>query len=366
VADSAKEDLKMSLVLKDVLLPLAGFNLELSTEIRAPITVLFGPSGSGKTSLLDLIAGLRGAKSAFLQFGNDVLTDTARRIHVPARRRGIGYVPQDLALFPHLNVRRNLLYGHRPGDTRFRLDQITELLEIPSLLDRSVTQLSGGEKQRVALARALLTSPRLLLFDEPLANLDLQLKTKILPYLRLIRDQFHIPILYVTHDRFETLSLADDIIVLIRGGIAQSGPVQEVFSRPINLQVADLLTIETIQPGRVVGSEEGLLTVSVGRTSIRAMSSNLPAGTTDVFVCIHAEDVILLKETAASGSARNRLVGTIKSIGREAKLIRVDLDCGFPLAAILTNQACQELNLKVEDQVTALIKAPAVHLIPRN
>jgi len=189
MADAPKEEVEMSLLLKNVSLPLADFTLEVNVEIRSPITVIFGPSGSGKTSLLDLVAGLRPAESAFIQLGDQILTDTSRSIFVPPRRRGIGYVAQDLALFPHLSVRQNLLYGHRsPGNQRFTFDHIVDLLEIGPLVHRGVTQLSGGEKQRVALARALLTSPRLLLLDEPLANLDIQLKRKILPYLARIRD----------------------------------------------------------------------------------------------------------------------------------------------------------------------------------
>ncbi len=233
----------MSLVLKNISLPLSDFRLEVEAEVRRPIiTVIFGPSGSGKTSLLDLVAGLRRPESAFIELSGEVLTDTANRVFVPARRRGVGYVPQDLALFPHLSVRQNLLYGHRPGATDpFAFDHIADLLEIRGLIERGIGQLSGGEKQRVALARALLASPRLLLLDEPLANLDRQLKTKIIPYLARIRDEFSIPVLYVTHDRFETLSLADEIIILIQGRIAQSGPADDVFRKPATPDVAELL-----------------------------------------------------------------------------------------------------------------------------
>jgi molybdate transport system ATP-binding protein len=238
----------MSLVLKNISLPLSDFRLEVSAEVRSPIiTVIFGPSGSGKTSLLDLVAGLRRPESAFIELGGEVLTDTANKVFVPTRRRGIGYVPQDLALFPHLSVRQNLLYGHKPGATElFAFDHIVHLLEIAALIERGIGQLSGGEKQRVALARALLASPRLLLLDEPLANLDRQLKAKIIPYLARIRDEFRIPVLYVTHDQFETLSLADEIIILIRGRIVQSGPAQDVFRKPATLDVAELLAVGTV------------------------------------------------------------------------------------------------------------------------
>jgi molybdate transport system ATP-binding protein len=356
----------VSLLLQNIALPLTGFTLEVNIEIRSPITVIFGPSGSGKTSLLDLIAGLRRAESALIQLDGKILTDTSKGVFVPTRRRGIGYVPQDLALFPHLTVRQNLLYGHRPGsDKRFTFDHIVELLQIQALVHRGVTQLSGGEKQRVALARALLTSPRLLLLDEPLANLDMPLKARILPYLGRIRDEFRIPILYVTHDRFETLSLADEMIVLINGRIGQTGPVDEVFSRPLNLDVAGFLTVETIQPGRIVKTHDDLVTVAVGNTLISAIKPDLPTGATDVHVCIRADDVILIKGADALGSPRDHLAATVRSITREGTLMRVELDCGFPLAALLTRQASDELALKPGDRVVALVKSSNVHLIPR-
>jgi len=366
MADAPKEGVEVSLLLNNISLPLAEFTLEVNVEIRSPITVIFGPSGSGKTSLLDLVAGLRRAESAFIQLGDEILTDTSKDVFVPARRRGIGYVPQDLALFPHLSVRQNLLYGHRPdGNKRFTFDHIVELLEIQPLVHRGVTQLSGGEKQRVALARALLASPRLLLLDEPLANLDMQLKTRILPYLARIRDEFRIPILYVTHDRFETLSLADEMVALINGKVAQTGPVQEVFSRPASLDVAGILTVETILPGRIIQTADDLATVAVGNTMLSAVEPTLPPGTDDVHVCVRADDVILLKGVDTPSSPRNHLSSTVRSVTREGTLMRVELDCGFRLAALLTRQACEELALQPGDHVVALVKAPNIHLIPR-
>jgi molybdate transport system ATP-binding protein len=214
----------MTLTLKNISLPLADFALEINVEIRNQVTAIFGPSGSGKTSLLDLIAGLRRPKSAFVQLNDRVLTDTASRIKVPTRQRRIGYVPQDLALFPHLSVRQNLLYGHKShanSNALFSLEHVTGVLEIESLADRRVTNLSGGEKQRVALARALLASPQLLLLDEPLASLDTVLKSKILPYLARIRDEFHLPMLYVTHDWTEAQTLCAEALIMERGKIAR-------------------------------------------------------------------------------------------------------------------------------------------------
>ena len=215
----------MNLRLQQIVLPLAGFTLSLDTIITSPVTAICGPSGAGKTSLLDLIAGLRRPESAFIQLDDRVLTHAAAGLRVPARHRQIGYVPQDLALFPHLSVRNNLLYGWRPGREPdnghlFSFDHVTTVLEIESLTDRRVNNLSGGEKQRVALARALLASPRLLLLDEPLANLDDALKAKIIPYLTRIRDEFRLPMLYVTHDVAEVQALGAPVLRLDHGKLS--------------------------------------------------------------------------------------------------------------------------------------------------
>lgn len=214
----------MNLLLKNISLPLADFPLTVDVEIQNQVTAIFGPSGAGKTSLLDLIAGLRHPKSAFIQLGDRILTDTATHTHVPTRHRQIGYVPQDLALFPHLSVQENLLYGcKRNGNSSslFAYEHVTQVLEIDPLVDRRVTHLSGGEKQRVALARALLASPQILLLDEPLASLDTVLKSKIIPYLARIRDEFRVPMLYVTHDWTEVEALCGEALIMERGNIVR-------------------------------------------------------------------------------------------------------------------------------------------------
>ena len=230
----------MKLVLQRICLPLAEFTLQVDVEIQGQVTAIFGPSGSGKTSLLDLVAGLRRPKCALIQLNDRVLTDTARGLNVPARSREIGYVPQDLALFPHLSVRGNLLFGYKAAsNSLFRFEHVVDVMEILPLLPRGVTDLSGGEKQRVALARALLTAPRLVLLDEPLASLDLKLKAKIIPYLCRVRDEFHLPMLYVTHDPSEAAALCDEVLVMEHGRFVRQGMPDDIFAGfSANLAVA--------------------------------------------------------------------------------------------------------------------------------
>lgn len=224
----------MKLALKNVRLPLSDFALEVDVEIQSRVTGICGPSGAGKTSLLDLVAGLRRPRTALIELDGTVLTDTAAGRFVPTRQRHIGYVPQDLALFPHLSVRRNLLYGHAsnvPSSHLFALSHVAEVLEIAPLLDRGISDLSGGEKQRVALGRALLTAPRLLLLDEPLASLDSKLKARILPFLARVRDEFRLPMLYVSHDVAEVKALCEDVLWMERGRF--SGSSADAVALPV-------------------------------------------------------------------------------------------------------------------------------------
>jgi molybdate transport system ATP-binding protein len=179
------------------------------------VTALFGPSGAGKTTVLDAIAGLRTPSSGSIRIEGRTLFERGR-VNLPPHRRHVGYVAQDVALFPHLSVRSNVLYGRREGQ-KLSLETVAGMLEIEMLLDRRVPQLSGGEKQRVALARALMSAPELLLLDEPLAAVDIERRRRILPYLERVRDELRVPIVYVTHDPAEARQLASEVIVLENG-----------------------------------------------------------------------------------------------------------------------------------------------------
>jgi molybdate transport system ATP-binding protein len=221
----------MSVELQNVRLPLAHFTLEVNTTLAGQVTAIFGASGAGKTSLLEIIAGLRRPAAGTVRLG-ETLTDVAMRTFVRPEHRAVGYVPQEGALFPHLSARKNLLYGfasHRPRPAGLTFEHVIEVLELAGLTDRAIGTLSGGEKQRVALGRALLAAPRLLLLDEPLAGLDAPLRERLLPYLARVRDEFAIPMLYVTHSPDEVLALCDDVLVLSRGQVTARGRPADLF-----------------------------------------------------------------------------------------------------------------------------------------
>ena len=203
----------------DVELQQGTFTLAARVTIDSRATALFGPSGAGKTTVLDTIAGLRTPRRGSIAIDDRVLFSSAAAIDLPPHARRIGYVPQDVALFPHMNVRRNILYGSH-GRSSPHLDRVLSMLEIAALLERRVTELSGGERQRVALGRALMSGPSLLLLDEPLAAVDVPLRRRILPYLQRVRDELRIPIVYVSHDREEAEALADTVVRLENGRIS--------------------------------------------------------------------------------------------------------------------------------------------------
>jgi len=220
----------MKLEILDVDLPLREFHLELDVVLQGSITAVFGPSGAGKTSLLELIAGLRRPRSAHIALDGIPFENTMRGQIMLSRERGIGYVPQDLALFPHLSVQQNVTFGQQTAASgAFTFDHIVAVLEVAPLLDRGVADLSGGEKQRVAIARALMSRPRLLLLDEPMEGLDATLRERVRQLLLRLHQEFGVPMLYVSHSPREILALCDDVLVLERGRAKHHGPPSQLF-----------------------------------------------------------------------------------------------------------------------------------------
>ena len=216
----------------------------------------------------------------------------------------------------------------------------------------------------MALARAVVRRPKLLLLDEPLAALDTPTRLRLRGELRQLLRQLGIPTILVTHDRFEALALGDDVVVLHNGKNVQQGATAEVFSRPVNLAVAEITAVETIQPGKVLQVHDGLASIVVGSTQLTALAEDLPVGVSHAYACIRAEDVVLVRADEVQSSPRNRLSATVRVLVRDGPLVRAELDCGFLLTALLTEPACLELALEEGDQVFALVKASQLHLIP--
>lgn len=340
----------------------------LCTLGQSGITVLFGASGAGKSTVVRCLAGLDRPDEGSIRFDSETWSDAGQCLFVTPQARRIGYVPQEYALFPHLSVEHNVSYGlHRmsKAERQGRVAELVAWLGLEGLERRLPRELSGGQQQRVALARAVARRPRRLLLDEPLSALDLPTRVRLRSQMRQWLTERAIPSLVVTHDRTEALALGDDLVVMDGGRIVQQGPVHEVFSHPANLAVAGILAVETVQPGRVLSLSDGLVTVAVGPRKLIALAPDLPTGAGDVYVCIRAEDVILVKGEAAHSSPRNCLPAVVRGLSPEGPMVRIDLDCGFPLAALLTKQACAELALAQQDTVLALVKAPQIHLIPR-
>ncbi len=218
----------MEIVL-DFTLRQGDFALEIHERVGVHALALFGPSGAGKTTILDAVAGLRRPQAGEIRVGTHVLFSSASGVDLPPWRRRIGYVPQDVALFPHMDVRRNILYGAARG-SRMDLAGVLRILEIERLPDRTVDRLSGGERQRVAIARALMSSPDVLLLDEPLAAVDVALRQRILPCLKRVRDELGIPLVYVAHDAAEVAYMADWALVLDAGRLVRSDRAERALA----------------------------------------------------------------------------------------------------------------------------------------
>ena len=336
----------------------SGFAVEAELRVpldRAPVTVLFGPSGAGKTTLLRLLAGLERPEAGTIAFRGEAWCDVARGVCLPPQQRRAGFLFQEGALFPHLTVEQNVQFASRGAKGA----AIMQSFGLTEWARRYPAALSAGQRQRVALARAMAADPALLLLDEPLSALDAASRSKMRTELRRMLLASGVASVVVTHDRNEAIALGDWMVVMLDGRVRQSGSVQEVFRRPADAQVAEAVGVENVLPGEVISREGGVVTVRVGASQLECVDGG-EAG--PVYACIRAEDVALAREAPAVSSVRNRLAGTVQSVSLQGPLARVELDCGFPLVALVTAHSAGDLELRAGDRVSAVVKATAVHL----
>jgi len=344
---------------------LGGFSLEVRFDCPMHgITALFGPSGCGKTTILRCVAGLH-RMAGRLRIGDEIWQDDARRLFRKPHRRPIGYVFQEAGLFRHLSVRRNLEYGLAriaPTERRVQLDEATDLLGIGDLLERRPDRLSGGQRRRVAIARALLTSPRLLLMDEPLAALDRKSKQEILPYLERLHDELAMPVLYVSHAPDEVARLADHLVLLNAGRVRASGPLGELRAR---LDLARDLGAEadTIIEAEIAAHDEAFhlsyLDFPGGRFSVTR--NRLPIGR-KARLRVLARDVSITLQPQTDTSILNIFPAQVEALAENGPgrvLVRLDL-AGTPLLAGITRKSAELLRLIPGKRVHVQVKAVAL------
>jgi molybdate transport system ATP-binding protein len=311
---------------------------------------------------LELVAGLRNPSFAYVTVRGRVLEDSPGKHRILPEKRKVGYLPQEILLFPHLNVRENILYGASratQGGPSFKA--VVETLEISALLDSSPGEISGGEKQRVGVARALMASPNLLLLDEPFSSLDRGLKTRILPYLSLIRDEFHIPILYVTHDASDVLALGDEIIVLEKGKVVAQGEPERTLEKTELLSQWVTHPLENLLLGEVESHvrEKGLSRVRVGETFLWIPLLGMLPGTR-IQVDIPSEDILVALSLPVDISARNILEGRLESLESFGGTVLLRVWVGFSLMVRLTPDAVEQLGLVAGKQIYLLLKSSSI------
>lgn len=342
------------------------FELDVSIRVEQPgVLALFGRSGCGKTTLINVLAGLVKAHQARIEIGGELLEDSAANRYVPAERRTLGYVFQDARLFPHLNVTTNLLYGLRRArrEHQMTFDSVVALLGLESILDRRPQQLSGGERQRVALGRALLSQPRALLLDEPLASLDAARRDEVLPYLERLRDELAIPMIYVSHQYEEVLRLATHVVLMAEGRSVAVGPVEELSLHPQLRAIIGPDAIGAVLTGavEVVDEETGFAVVRIGDNTINLNLRGVRPGAI-VRMHLHARDLVLATVRPDGLSVRNVLIGAISRIvedDADTDLVYVDLG-GAQVLARVTRAASVALSFRQGLRVWVLVKSVSI------
>jgi molybdate transport system ATP-binding protein len=357
----------------DVAKQLGSFGLNVRFELPTPgVVALFGPSGCGKSTTINVIAGLIAADRGQVVLDDAVLLDTERQVNVAAERRRIGYVFQDARLFPHLSVAANLRYAERraAGPPYVSFDRVMSLLDLEPLMPRRTHQLSGGERQRVAIGRALLSQPRLLLLDEPLASLDWERREEVLPYLELLRDQLSIPMVYVSHQFDEVLRLATHIVLMQSGTVTAQGSIGEISLDRHLRSIIGPDAVGAIIDGVVIGEDavSGLTRVRVGQGELKVHGADITPGTT-LRVQLLARDIIVSTRLPQYLSVRNNLKGVVTAVDDDANSDLVSIDIGgTQIIARVTKAATRELALVPGSPAWALVKSVSLrgHSFPSS
>jgi molybdate transport system ATP-binding protein len=346
-----------------------GFTLDVDLSADPGITMIFGASGSGKTTLLRCLAGLSRPDTGRIALGERVLFDSAQSRHITVQERHIGYVFQQLALFPHMSVADNIGYGLAQlpaNDRRDRVHDIAESFTITPLLMRRPGAISGGERQRVALARALVTDPSLLLLDEPLSALDHVTRSRIIEDLRGWNRAHGIPVLYVTHSHREVFALGQRVVVLDQGRVIADGTPHDIMDAPATEPVAQLAGFENFFDGTIVQrrSDAGTMQCRLDGSGadLEVPLSQGPPGS-PVRIAVRAGDVLLAIEEPRGLSARNVLQGRLVSLNRQGATVVAHVDAGDRFVVHLTPGACESLHLAAGHAVWLIIKTHSCRIV---
>lgn len=342
------------------------FHLDVAFRVEKPLTAIFGPSGSGKTTILNCITGVLQPCEGEIAIDGGSLYSSTRGINLPPESRGMGYVFQEGLLFPHLSVEKNIFYGFRQEDeARCHIvpQAVIDILDIGNLLEKKPRQLSGGEQQRVAIARALLSHPRLLIFDEPVSALDWALKSRFLGYLKRIKEEFRVPILYVTHALSEIMNLADEVIVVKGGRVLATGGVSSLFHYPDIFPIIESEGLENVLTLKVLSHnrERGVTELGLGgQRLVVPLNASEPGSL--VSVIIRVQDIIVSRERPTGLSARNILEGVIEDVSIVGSKAVLYANLGERMLVEITREALNELEIDVGKRYFFIIKSNSIRV----
>ena len=352
----------------DIQLERNGFHLKMKDQIPMGIIGIYGPSGHGKTSLLSAIAGIVTPSHGSLQINNEFVFDKGQHINVPARERQIGYVFQQDRLFPHMTILKNLVYAYHPKG-EIKLERVIEILDIKHLLKKYPEECSGGERQRVAIGRALLSSPKLVLMDEPFSAVDNRLRKEIIPYLVSINKEFHIPMLVVSHDIADILSLTDYLVLLYKGEVIGSGKFSNLISDEKNLTLMQGTGLHNGFNLSVFAMHQSknmvLLKGGKDNFMIQALASSFPGKIElhdNVRVLIRPEDISLSLLPVNGISLRNQIEGVIENIFEKDGYSMCLVDVGEKMLVEITEASSHSLGLKPGLKVFCLFKSVSLKI----